>query len=243
LAAFLAALTAGAGFTIAALAGLFRTTSGDWTRSLAVSAAAGILIGVSFVEILPEAFERGGATAAPVGFVVGFGALFVLESLTKGHTHHTFGEELDHRSLTPFIAGLLVHNVIDGMVIATAALLSTAASAGVSIGVLIHQLPVGLSFAAVVSARGPSRRFALGWAALLGLCIPLGAGAIVLIPTAGGGGLGATLGIAGGALAYIGAGHLLPEAQSEHSSRLAALFFPLALALTALLFLGVLPAE
>ena len=243
MAALLAALMAGAGFTIAALAGLFRTEAGEWSRSLAVSVAAGILIGLSFVEILPEAFETGGTVAPPVGFVVGFGALFVLESLTKGHTHHTFGEELDHRSLRPFFAGLLVHNVIDGMVIATAAVLSTAATAGVSLGVLIHQLPVGLSFAAVVTARRPTRQFALGWAALLGLCIPLGAGAILLIPTAAGGGLGATLGVAGGALAYIGAGHLLPEAQSEHSSRLAALFFPLALGLTALLFLGVLPAE
>ena len=91
---------------------------------------------------------------------------------------------------------------------------------------MVHQLPVGLSFAAVVATVPGARRRARTWAVLLGAAIPAGALGVAALPSLEGAELGALLAAAGGALAYIGAGHLLPEAHSEHPSLSSALSFP-----------------
>ena len=55
----------------------------------------------------------------------------------------------------------------------------------------------------------------------------------VALPSPGEGTLGLLTGVAGGVLAYIGAAHLLPEAQAEHTDRFASILFVATLVLTA----------
>jgi zinc transporter ZupT len=62
-------------------------------------------------------------------------------------------------------------------------------------------------------------------AVLLGLAIPAAATLTALVPVPGDGTLGFLTGVAGGVLAYIGAAHLLPEAQSEDTDMSAGLLF------------------
>jgi zinc and cadmium transporter len=242
----LAAL-AGAAFTVVALLGAARTAPGPRLRSVAAGVAAGILLALAFAELFPEALERAGHESAAIGFMAGFVALFAVEAVTKGHTHH--GQDVVERahlarhSLGPFVIGLGIHNFADGFSIAAGAEVSGAVGAGVAIGVLVHQLPVGVSFAAVLLALGSSRTFVVRTALGLGLLIPIGASIVAALPAPGDAAVGAILGAASGALVYIGAGHLLPEAQSERSTLTVAAVFPLALLATTLLFLALLPHE
>ena len=241
----LAAL-AGAAFALVALLGAARTAPSPRVRSIAAGVAAGILLALAFAELFPEALERAGHEAAAIGFTVGFVALFAVEAVTKGHTHH--GQDVDrvhlaHHSLAPFVIGLAIHNFADGFSIAAGTEVSGAAGAGVAIGVLVHQLPVGISFAAVLLALGSPRAFVLRAAVALGLLIPVGAALVAALPAPGTDALGLILGAASGALVYIGAGHLLPEAQSERSTLTVAAVFPLALVATTLLFVALLPHE
>ncbi|HVE68871.1 MAG TPA: ZIP family metal transporter [Solirubrobacteraceae bacterium] len=235
------ALVAGAGFAGVALAGLAGLRIGSRLRGAAIGIAAGILLAVAFAELLPEALEEGGHRIAAMWFLGGFAALFVVEVVTRGHTHHEGGEEhVEHTSLTPFLAGLLLHNLVDGAVLAAGVEASTQAATAVSVGILVHQLPVGVSFAAVAAAAGATRRSVVGWALVLGAAIPAGALVTAALPGLEGEHLGALLGAAGGALAYIGAGHLLPEAHAEHPSLFVSALFPAALLSTAVLLLYVL---
>jgi zinc and cadmium transporter len=241
----LAAL-AGAAFALVALLGAARATPSPRLRSVAAGIAAGILLALAFAELFPEALERGGHTSAALGFMAGFVALFAVEAVTKGHTHH--GQDVDRahlarHSLGPFVIGLGIHNFADGFSIAAGTEVSGAAGAGVAIGVLVHQLPVGVSFAAVLLALGSSRAFVLQAALALGVLIPVGAAIVAALPTPSAVTVGAILGAASGALVYIGAGHLLPEAQSERSTLTVAAVFPLALIATTLLFVALLPHE
>jgi zinc transporter ZupT len=52
------------------------------------------------------------------------------------------------------------------------------------------------------------------------------------LPTPTDAALGLLTGIAGGVLAYVGAAHLLPEAQAERPSRMTAVLFAATLVLT-----------
>jgi zinc transporter ZupT len=62
----------------------------------------------------------------------------------------------------------------------------------------------------------------------------------VAFPAPGQGTLGLLTGVAGGVLAYIGAAHLLPEAQTEDTNRVAGILFVATLLITAvgLMLLG-----
>lgn len=251
------ALVAGIGFALATL--LVETAVGA-SRAFhhsAVVIAAGILLGVTFADLLPEAFEALGARTAAFSIGGGFLVLYLVETLTHGHTHH-HEPHLDHphadahghahahahshapardengcvptHAVLPFLIGLGLHNLGDGLVIGASHEISTGAATGVAVGILIHQLPVGLSFAAVLLASGLTRTRMRTNALLVGALIPLGALVELAMPgntpeTT----LGGIVGAAAGALLYIATGHLLPEAHSEESRPGIAAAFVLAL--------------
>ncbi len=60
---------------------------------------------------------------------------------------------------------------------------------------------------------------------LLGLAIPLAAGLTAAAPVPGDQTLGLLIGVASGVLAYMGAAHLLPEAQAINPSRITSAVF------------------
>jgi zinc transporter, ZIP family len=239
-AAIIPAIIAGIGFGGAALAGLAGLRIGPRVRGAAIGVAAGILLAVAVADLFPEALEQAGTKAAAMWFLVGFAVLFTVEVVTRGHTHHESGEEhVDHASLTPFVAGLLVHNFVDGAVLAAGREASVEVGTAVAIGIVIHQLPVGLSFAAVVATAARGRERGRAWALVLAAAIPCGAVVVAALPGLEGAELGALLAGAGGALAYIAAGHLLPQAHAEHPSLSTSFLFPLSLVGTAALLLYV----
>jgi zinc and cadmium transporter len=240
------AAIAGAGFTLMSLTAAARSAPSDRFRAAAAGVAGGILLALAFAELFPEALEQAGNEWAALGFMAGFVVLFAVEAVTKSHTHHGHEHdrgELRRHSLKAFVLGLGFHNLVDGFTVAASAEVSSATGAGVATGVLVHQLPVGVSFAAVLLALRTPRAVVVRTAVALGLLIPAGAVLVVALPALGGVALGALLGAASGALVYIGAGHLLPEIQAERSTWTAAAVFPVALVATTLLFVQLLGHE
>ena len=75
---------------------------------------------------------------------------------------------------------------------------------------------------------------------LLGLAIPVAAALTVALPLPDERATGVMLGLAGGVLAYLATGHLLPEAQAESRNRLVAVVFLATLAAMTLALLTVL---
>jgi zinc transporter ZupT len=160
------ALIAGAGFTIAGVVGLFGIRVSNTLRLVSVAVAAGILLAISFADLLPEAYDHATRTShASFAFAFGFLLLFGVETVMKTHTHHhdphdghdhSHDHLAAHHAVLPFCLGLGLHNLADGLAIGASAELSTTAAAGETLGILVHQLPVGLSFAAVLLAiAGP----------------------------------------------------------------------------------------
>ncbi len=200
-------------------------------RSYSAAVAAGILLALAFVDLFPEGLElvRGPAI---VGFVGGFTLLFLIEAFTHAHTHHSLEEGVGKHALGPFVLGLAIHNFADGFVLGASAKVSAVTSGLVGLGILVHQIPVGISLAAVLLAARATHARMVRTTLLLGLVIPLGAGLTMALPVPGDRALGFLTGIAGGVLAYLGTAHLLPEAQAEYSSRVTGVLFAAALIVT-----------
>lgn len=225
------AALAAAGFSLASLLAMFGRELGVRGRSYATAIAAGILLSLAFADLFPESLELAPEPAIS-GFVAGFVFLFLTESLFRVHTHHSAEEPMHKHALGPFVLGLAIHNLADGFVLGVGARAEAVTSWVVGLGILVHQLPVGISLAAVlVTARATSVRVA--WTTVvLGLAIPVAAGLTVMLPAPGEGTLGLLTGAAGGVLAYVGAAHLLPETRAEYLSRATGLIFAVTLVVT-----------
>jgi zinc transporter ZupT len=230
--AILMALLAAVGFSAASLLALVGGDLEARGQSYAASFAAGILLALAFVDLFPEGLEFGGE-AAVAGFVGGFALLFMTEVFTRAHTHHLPEEHVPKHALGPFVLGLAVHNLADGFVLGVGAKAGAVTSWLVGLGVLVHQIPVGISLAAVLIAARVGRAGVMRVAVLLGLAIPAAAALTVAFPAPGEGTLGLLIGVAGGVLAYIGAAHLLPEAQAEDTNRSAGIMFVATFVITA----------
>ena len=228
----LMAAVAAMGFGVASLLALLGGELGARGRSYSAAFAAGILLALAFVDLFPEGLEVA-ERAAIAGFVGGFAVMFLTEAFTRAHMSHTPEERLHKHALGPFVLGLAVHNLADGFVLGVGARAAEISSWLVGLGVLVHQIPVGVSLAVVLLAARASRARVVRTTVLLGLAIPLAAALTVALPVPGAGTLGLLTGVAGGVLAYVGAAHLLPEARAGHASQGIGAVFVVTLVVTA----------
>lgn len=233
-AVLLMALVAMVGFSGASLLALFGKASGEARRAYSAAVAAGILLALAFADLLPESLEMA-ETGAIWGFIAGFVLLFFAEALSRVSAEDLTGSgSAKHALLWPLFLGLAVHNMADGFVLGVTAGAETAVSGLLGLGILVHQVPVGLSLAAILVAARAARATMIRTILLLGLAIPVAAVSTLALPLPGEGGVGILTGAAGGVLAYMGAAHLLPETQAGKASRSSAVVFAATLAATAL---------
>lgn len=235
----LLALIAMAGFSGASFVAIFGKGLGDSRRSYSAAVAAGILLALAFADLFPEGLEMAG-TGAIAGFVAGFVLLFLAEALGRVHADHLSGGGAIKGALWPLFLGLAVHNLADGFVLGAAAGSSAAVSGLLGLGILVHQVPVGLSLAAILIAARATRATMVRAALTLGLAIPFAAISTMALPVPDEGALGILTGAAGGVLAYMGAAHLLPETQVGNVGRSSAVLFAGTLVVTTLALMTIL---
>lgn len=124
--------------------------------------AAGAFLGVSFLDLLPEAVEmveepHGVFIAALVGFLV----FFVLErALMRFHSKRDEHEHSEHTESLPLlvILGDCIHNFLDGIVIALAYIANPALGLVTALGVAAHEIPQEIGDFGVLLSQGWSRR-------------------------------------------------------------------------------------
>ncbi len=224
LSAVLLATLAAIGFSGASFLALLGRELGARGRASLAAVAAGILLALAFVDLFPEGLELAGEPAI-VGFVAGFVLLFLPEAVRAHSPHHAPEERVGKRALGPFVLGLAIHNLADGFVLGVGAKTSEVTAGLVGLGIIAHQAPVGISLAAVLVAARATRAQVIRSTVLLGLAIPLAAILTAAAPVPGDQALGFLIGVAGGVLAYMGAAHLLPEAQAINPSRITSAVF------------------
>ena len=173
--------------------------------------AAGFLLSVAFVDLIPQAIVRGGANAA-ITALVAYLVVHISQHTLGRHFH--FGEEthpVTQMVSRSALVGLLVHTFVDGVAVASGLLVGRAVGALVFLGVLLHKFPEGLAISSLFLAAGASRGMAIMAAAALGIATILGValtGAFQPLQASG-------LAISAGVTIYVGASNLVPEIQAR----------------------------
>jgi zinc and cadmium transporter len=179
-----------------------------------MSFAAGVLISVSFIHIIPKSFEMN--DAAPVFLLVGFLGIYLSNRLVQLYVCHEYDCEDYAVGIIPML-GIGFHSFIDGVIYSVTFNVSVLTGVLAATGMVLHEFPEGIVTFVLLERGGFGRKRSTLYAFLAAaLSTPLGA--LVSYPfinTIERPTLGALLAISAGALVYVGASHLLPAVERE----------------------------
>lgn len=176
--------------------------------------AAGVLITVSFLHIVPESIAM--APRAPVFLFVGYASMHLFNRFLVAYV-------CDRPESADFAIGLVplasigLHSFVDGVVYSVSFSVSMLTGVLATTGLVLHEFPEGAVTYTLLRRGGFSDRAAFRLT-FFAAALTTPAGALLAYPfvsrlepqT-----LGALLALSAGALIYAGASHLLPSAERE----------------------------
>ncbi|UCG01122.1 MAG: zinc transporter ZupT [Candidatus Heimdallarchaeota archaeon] len=165
--------------------------------SLSMGFSAGVMLGVSIFELLPEAIRRLEILTAGFFFLVGMIIVAVIDFLIPHEYMHEHSCEDDKDDFlvkekrnpnlmrTGFLVaiGIGIHNLPEGFVTITGSLYSLELGLILAIAIALHNIPEGLSVAIPIYAASNNRRKAFLISFISGLAEPIGAliGLVILL--------------------------------------------------------------
>src|SRR4051794_14078978 len=124
-----------------------------------VSYAVGTLLGAALLGLTPEALATLAPTPALTALLVGIFTFFVLEKLVLWrHCHDDISCAVHPGTVTLVVVGHTVHTMVDGVVIAAAALTSLPLGLTAALAVAAHEVPQVAGDFGIVLAAGYDRR-------------------------------------------------------------------------------------
>lgn len=227
--ALLLSALAGLSTTVGSLLGLFFQTS-PRLMTLTMGFSGGVMILVSFVELLAQGIESIGFGPAHLAFFGGMGVMFLVDVLIPhdymAERHHAEEGEPDKRLLKTGLLvalGIGIHNFPEGMASFAGALEDPSVGIAIAVAIAIHNIPEGLAVSAPVYAATGNRSKAFLWSFLSGVAEPIGAAlaALVLLPFLNEAVLGYVLAAVAGIMVFISIDELVPISRTfgeEHLS-------------------------
>lgn len=183
----------------------------------AIPFAAGVMLAVSLLDILPEAIEHSEAGFILRVVLIVMVVAFFFEQFFLHLHHHEEHERTTLRASMPLIvAGDTIHNFIDGVAIAAAYLVDPALGFLVALATLMHELPHEMGDFGLMIAAGWKKSKVVLTNLLSSLSTFAGAGLVLVFGEIFEPHMGLILGIAGGLFLYIAASDLLPEVHEDH---------------------------
>lgn len=184
-----------------------------WAEKLAVVAvpfAAGVLISVSMLNLIPEAVDNLGKSAYVYVLLAFFGS-FVFEHYFV-HLHHHDDHDMSLQSAAPLVViGDTIHNFIDGVAIAAAYLTNPSFGLVVALSTFLHETPHEIGDFGVLMAAGKSRQATFWINMLSALATFPGALWVFFFLKGAYQPIGILLAISAGIFLYLGASDFLPE--------------------------------
>lgn len=180
-----------------------------------MSFAAGVLISVSFVHIIPKSFDMD--DSAPIFLLLGFMGLYLFNRFLNLFVCHKQECPDLAMGIIPTL-GIGFHSFLDGVIYSVTFNVSIFTGIVTAIGMVLHEFPEGIVTFVLLKRGGVEKRRATLYAFLAaGLSTPLGTLiSYPFIQKISGSTLGTLLALSAGALVYVGASHLLPAVEREN---------------------------
>ena len=174
--------------SLAAVAGylLLPARYRDLSLNHFVSFATGTLLGVAFLDLLPQALALGGARGTERVMVVVLGGIFVFFLLEKAliwrHAHHDPGAAHEHHhhhhgasAGALIMVGDTFHNFLDGVLLTAVFVTDVQLGIVTGIAVIAHEIPQELGDFAIMIKSGFPRLRAFALNALSSVAMIVGA--------------------------------------------------------------------
>ena len=179
-----------------------------------VSFAVGTLFGGVFIHLLPSLFERTESKAisllvfVPVGIIL----FFILEKFVRWrHCHDLDCDEHPQHIVPMNLVGDALHNLIDGIIIGTAFLVSPEVGLATAIAVAFHELPQEIGDFGVLIHGGLPVKKALAFNFISSLTAIAGAVFALILGSTIESFVPVLLPITAGGFIYIAGSDLIPE--------------------------------
>ncbi len=247
--AFALTLFAGVSTGIGSAIAFFTKRTNYSFLSLALGFSAGVMIYVSFVELLPNSFDslkslhgaKLGTIYATLSFFAGIAIIAIIDKLVpeRENPHEmknisSYGapsassipSSKNNKLLrTGLITALVlaIHNFPEGMVTFLAGLQDISIAIPIAIAIAIHNIPEGIAVSVPIYYATGNRRRAFWLSLFSGLAEPLGAiiGYVLLAPFLNDNILGVIFALIAGIMVYISLDELLPAAEEYGKHHLA----------------------
>ncbi|HUU43726.1 MAG TPA: zinc transporter ZupT [Planctomycetota bacterium] len=232
-------LTAGAGLatTVGSLLGIVVRKPTPRLLGVMLGFSAGVMILVSFVELLQKGIESLSRANAQFGFMqanLAFAAgilffvlidWFVPHDYEGDHDHpHTLKDSRLERTGMLTALGIGLHNFPEGVITFVGTLYSVDLGKLLAVAIALHNIPEGLAVSAPIYAATGSRKKAFFWSFLSGVTEPVGAvlAALILMPLGllTDASMGWVLAAVAGIMVAISLDELIPAAKKLDDSNL-----------------------
>jgi len=203
----------------------FRRIDG-WRYPAMLAFSAGVMA-YSAVEMLTESHHSGGDMVVLAGFIAGVAALMASERLLPHIHRHIRKRDMGNpQKKAALVAGsIALHNVPEGLAIATAFASSAPLGWFVTTSIAIQDVPEGALVSAPLSAYGLGRRMSFLFGVLSGAAEAGAAIAGYIFLSFFSGLVPVSLAFSGGAMAYVIFVELMPDALENGMERVGALSF------------------
>lgn len=213
-------LLAGSSLLLGCGLGLWGVTSRR-IIGLTMAFGAGVLISSVAVELMEEAFSRGGLDAAAIGLLAGGGAYFLADRLVSRHSRHRKRSQGQQSGSAAH--GLVIGALMDGVPESAAIGLTLLGGDRVSLvmvaAVFLSNVPEAMSASAGMRKAGHKPAFILAmWGGVTVLSGFAAAAGYAFLDGASGDLIGGLQAFAGGAVLTMLASTMMPEAYEEGGS-------------------------
>lgn len=201
--------------SIGGLLGLVGLRASEKWLDLGLSLSAGIMLGTSLYELLPESAEKAGFTTAMTGFTAGVLLIMLIERLIP-HEHLYKGFEGVHvsksrlKSVYLVTLAVIIHNIPEGMAVGASSYMSIQAGLATSASIALQDLPEGYAVSFPLSMLSRKKLKPILIAVLSGLSETIMAvltALIAMMVTVE----GFMLGMAAGSMLYVVSHEVIPE--------------------------------
>ena len=117
-----------------------------------LSFAAGVMLAIAFLELIPESINLSSVWICCVGILIGALIMYLLDKLIP-HIHPELCQPENKcaslkRTSIYLLFGIFLHNLPEGMAIASGTISSTQATFAIALAIAVHNIPEGIATSA-----------------------------------------------------------------------------------------------
>ncbi len=183
--------------------------------------AAGALLGAVFFDLLPEGVEHGDAETLFTSALAGILLFFLAERFIRWfHHHHQHDKDSRKDPGIPLlIAGDTVHNILDGVAIAAAFLISIPTGIITTLAVAAHEIPQEVGEFGALLGKGMKRGRVLMVNIISSLVATIAAVVTYFLGQSDALPLGVIFGLSAGFLLYVALSDIIPTLHESHDKK------------------------